>query len=215
MAKINTPAPKAQKTDAETIAAPAVDMAPLLTALAPLTEKIKDSEKAKDEAILETIIEIRSFREANENVERDQIRSAIQTVIAESYGLKLEQVQKKPDETLKRSKPADYAMRNSCYTLVSQLLAVAWAKDEKCDNKVGKALEKGESRFTVLVKTAQKPQGGAERDPDASKVTKENFSAKFTAFLEKFKADGQIATIEEVYETVDKYLEAARSAPKE
>lgn len=215
MAKINTPAPKAQKTDAETIAAPAVDMAPLIQSLAGATEKIRNGDAMKDEGILDAVIEIRSFREANENVERDQIRSAVQTVIAEAYGLKLEQVAKKPDETLKEKKPADYAQRNSCYTLVSQLLAVAWAKSDKNDEKVAKALEKGESRFTVLVKTAsQKPGTAAKAEIDRS-ITKENFSAKFTTFLEKFKADGQIATIEEVYETVDKYLEAARSAPKE
>lgn len=216
MAKINSPTPTKPNTDAQTVAAPAVDMAPLLTALAPHIFALKEAEGARDEAILETVIEIRSFREANENVERDQIRTVIQTAIAESYGLKLEQVAKKPDETLKRMKPADYAVRNSCYTLTSQLLGVAWAKDEKADAKVAKALEKNERRFTVLVKLGQKPQNNPQRDPDANKITRENFSAKLTLFVEKAKSDlGEKTTIEEVWELIEKYLEAATAAPKE
>lgn len=215
MAKITKPAPAAPSTDAQTVAAPAVDIAPLLASLAPAIEKIKEGETMKEDGILDTIVELRSFREANENLERDQMRTAIQTVVSEGYGLKLEHVQKKPDETLKKSKPADYAIRNSCYTLVSQLLGIAWAKDDKCDAKVAKALEKGEKRFTVLLKTAQKPQGGGDRDPDANKITKENFAAKFTLFLTKAQSDIGTKDIDEVYELVDKSLEAMKAAPKE
>lgn len=216
MAKISKPAPKAPATDAATIAAPQVDIAPLMASLAPAITKMKDGDTMKDEGILDAVIEIRGFREANEGVERDQIRTCVQQVVAETYGLKIDQVAKKPDDTLKKSKPADYAVRNSCYTLVSQLLGVAWAKDEKRDAAVTKALEKGERRFTVLVKTAQKPSTRVEPDPNANKITKENFATKFTAFCEKALADiGAPATIDEIHDLVETTLEAAKAAPKD
>lgn len=218
MAKISAPKPAAPNTDAQVVTAPAVDMAPLMLAMAPFIAELKSAEGARDKAILDTVIEIRSFREANDGVERDQIRTAIQTAVAECYSLKLDQVSKKPDDTLKKSKPADYAVRNSCYTLVSQLMGVAWSKDEKQDAKVAKALEKGESRFTVLVKLGQKPNANSAAGGGATdkKITKENFAVKFTAFLEKALSDiGAPCTIDEIHELVEKTLEAAKAAPKE
>lgn len=208
-------APKTETPATPTVEAPkAPDISPLLKAIAPLLSTIRDAEGKRDGAVVDIAVEIRAFREENSEVERGAVKLAIQTAIADAYELKIEQVQTKPDEKLKKSKPADYATRNSCYTMVSQLLSIAWSKDEKEDNKVAKALKEGETRFTVLKKLASKPQSNPQRDPDANKITKENFAAKFALFVTKAMTDIALPQ-SDVLDLVSEASEAMQNAPAE
>lgn len=211
--KINTPAPKApEKPETEGTKAP--DISPLISALAPHLSSFHEAEDNAENSRIDMIVEMRSFREENEEVERSSILLALQTAIAAEYGLKIEHVQSKPDDKLKTSKPADFKARSGAYQLSRELLGMAWAKDEKCDAKVAKLLEAGEKRFVVLKKASQKAQSNPARDPDANKITEENFAAKFSLFLTQAQTDtGKPA--DEVREWVDTALAAMDAAPAE
>lgn len=213
MAKIKAPVTKAPVTP-EVEAPKAPDISPLMESIAPFISEYKEAEGKQDEARLNIAVECRSFREENPEVERSAIKLALQTAVAEIYSLKIEHVQNKPEEKLKNSKPADYAARNSAYVLVSQLLSIAWAKEEKQDNKVAKALADGETRFVVLKKLASKPQNNPQRDPDANKITKENFASKFALFVTQAMTD-MAKDQSTVLDLVAEASSAMEAAPKE
>lgn len=210
MPKITKPTTPATETPAPQ----APDISPLLQTLAPFVEGIRDADQTKDNARIDIAVSIREFREENPEVERGAIKLAIQTVIAETYSLKIEHVQSKPEDTLKKSKPADYANRNSCYTLVTELLGIAWAKDEKLDTKVGKLLDAGEKRFTILKRASQKAQNNPNADPNKNKITEENFPAKFNLFITQAMTD-MSKTVDEVLEMAEAAVDAMKAAPKE
>lgn len=211
--KINTPAPKApEKPETEGTKAP--DISPLISALAPHLSTFHTAEAEAETSRIDMIVELRAFRTENEEVERGSLLLALQTAIAAEYGLKIEHVQSKPDDKLKNSKPADFKLRSGAYQLSRELLGMAWAKDDKCDAKVAKALEAGETRFVVLKKMSQKAQANPARDPDANKITEENFAAKLSLFLTQAAADTGKSN-DEVREWVDTALEAMDAAPAE
>jgi len=213
MAKLTKPAPKAPEAP-ETEGVKAPDMAPLIASISGLIADIKGADETKDNANIDIAVAIREFREENPEVERSAVRLALQTAIADTYGLKIEHVQSKPEETLKKSKPADYANRASAYVLVSTLLSIAWAKDEKQDAKVAKLLDGGERRFVVLKKAASKPQANPQRDPDANKITLENLPQKLALFVTQAMADTG-ASADDIYARCHKALDAMEEAPAE
>lgn len=215
MPKIKTPAPTKPATQTPEVEAPkAPDISPLMESIAPYITEYKEGADVQNNATVNIAVECRAFREENPEVERSAIKLALQTAIADAYGLKIEHVQNKPDDKLKNSKPADYAARNSAYVLVSTLLSIAWAKEEKQDNKVAKALKDGETRFVVLKKLASKPQSNPQRDPDANKITKENFAAKFALFVTQAMTD-MGADQSTVLDMAAEAASAMESAPKE
>lgn len=190
-----------------------VDISPLITSLSAHLSTYKEAGETQTNARIDIAVEARSFRdEAGEGFDRAQMRTAIQTAIAETYGLKLDHVQNKPEEKLKNSKPEDYATRNSCYTLVSELLSIAWAKEEKQDAKVAKLLEAGERKWAVLKKAAQKPQNNSGAQTD-NKITRENFAAKFNLWLTGAQTD-MACSVEEAVELVEKSIENMKAAPQ-
>lgn len=207
-----TPKP-ATPTPAPTPEAPKVDVTPLITALATHASNFKEGGEMQKNALVDMAIEAQSFREENPDVDRATVRMAIQTGVAEAFGLKLEHVQSRPDEKETKKDGELAATRNSAYVLVSQLLGIAWPKDEKCDKKVAEALEKGERRFTVLKKLSAKPNARGIQGEKDKKITRDNFAAKLAIFLEQAKAD--IAGIEmgELLTLTEEAVEEIRNAP--
>lgn len=212
MPKVTTP--KAPATPTPEPEAPAIDIAPLITSLSPLLSGVAEAEQKIDTATVDIAVECRAFRADNPTLERNSMKLAIQTAVAESYGLKLEDVQSKPDALSPNANAAateKFKKRNSTYTLVSVLLSIAWPKDEKQDAKVAKLLSGGETRFVVLKKAAQKPQANAARDPDAGKITAANLAEKHFAFLSKAQSDMAVP-MEEILDAIEEHTNAVREA---
>lgn len=213
MAKINKPTPtKPENPEIEGVKAP--DMAPLITSISGMITTIIEAKETEASANIDIAVAVREFRGENPEVERGAVRLALQTAVAESYGLKIEHVQSKPEETLKKSKPVDYANRNSAYVLVSTLLSIAWPKDEKQDKKVQKMLDDGETRFVVLKKAASKPQANPQRDPDANKITLDNLGEMLAKFVTQAIADTG-ASADSIYEKCHTALDVMSKAPAE
>lgn len=218
MAKIQAPKQTAPTTEnpSEKVT---IDLAPLTQSL---TEKVGEilsgEEQAKNGRIDMVVLMHEARDEHGEALTREDVRLALQTAVAEGYGLKLADVQNKPDKIADNaSKDARdrYAKRNSCYTLVSELLSMAWPKDEKQDKKVRELVDSGEKRWVVLKGAAQKKQTNrADADPNKGKITKENFAAQFNLFLTKAQADMAV-TLDETYELAETALAAMKAAPKE
>ncbi len=225
-AKTNKPAPQKPETlNPEAPKAP--DISPLISALAPHLSNIHTALNSAESSKVDIAVEGRSFRQENPEVERSAIILAAQTATAAEYGLKIEQVQNKPDDkaykTLKnktslsdkeREKLALMKACNGAYQLSRELVSLMWAKDDKQDAKVAEAIEKGESRYTVLLKLSQKPQSNPQRDPDANKFTRANFSGKYSLWLTQVASDIG-TTVEEVRELIDKAHEQMDAAPKD
>jgi hypothetical protein len=217
MAKIQ--APKATKTEApETEGVQAPDLSGLIQSLSSEVTNLIDGEKQTVNARVNMAVLGREAREEHgEALSRDDLRLAIQTAVAEGYGLKLVDVQNKPEKpgpTASKDARDKAARRNSCYTLVSELLSMAWPKDEKIDKAVAKALTDGEKRWVILKGISSKKQSRPESDPNAKKITAENLAAKLSLFVTQAQADiGQ--PLEEIFELVQTALDAMKAAPKE
>lgn len=170
--KAPTEAPAAPET-------PAPDLSILIGNLSPLLEQRKEGEDALQGNSLEIIIQLREFRDENPGLERNDARLALQTVVAEKYGLKLAAVQndKKPGEK-----------GYSAYTLVSALLNAAWPKGEAEEKKVAKAIAAGKG-YVEVRKAASKPQGNRAANADARRITVENFATKLSTFLTQAQVD--------------------------
>lgn len=197
MAKVK--APKVEAPDQET---PAPDLSALRKSIVADLQTYFESEDSANGAILDGVIKIREAREENPNIERESVRTLIQEAVAEIRGLKIEFVQNAPAVTLKKSKPEDFAKRNSAYVLVSTLMSMSWPKREDEDKKVKKALDDGERRFTVIKKLSVKPsnktQGGAGKS-----ITKENFTEKLKQFLVKAQTDMGEKNLEEILDLAE------------
>jgi hypothetical protein len=214
MPKIKKPATVTPAPETPTTETPKVDMSPLISQITEGLKAIDEAEGAKNEAVLNTIVEIRAFREENPTAERTDIRLAIQTAVAEQTGLKLAQVQTKPTKDERISKEVR-SQRDSAYVLVSTLLSMAWAKEEKQDEKVAKLLASGEKRFVVIRDASRKPQSRPQHDPNAGKVTRENFTEELGKFLTKAYADlggNGVATWETVFELARNGIDANETA---
>lgn len=188
MPKVKAPKIETPIVETPTTEVPKVDMSPLISQLTDGLAALQEVEGKRDECQLTLIVECRGFREENPTVERGDMRLAIQTAVAEQYGLKLAQVQNKPTKDERIAKEIR-SQRESAYVLVSTLLSMAWPKDEKQDTKVAKLLESGETRFTVLRDASRKPSTKVQRDPDAGKITVANFADKYAEFATKAYAD--------------------------
>lgn len=217
MAKIN--APKASKVEApETEGVQAPDLSGLIESLAGEVANIVEGDKASKGARIQMAVLGREAREEHgEALGRDDLRLAIQTAVAEGYGLKLIEVQNKPDKdgpTVSKDIRVKNETRRSCYTLVSELLSMSWPKDEKIDAKVAKAMKDGESRWVVLKAMSSKKQARPDQDPDAKKITVANLAAKLNLFVTQAQADTALP-LEEVYDLVQTALDAMKAAPTE
>jgi hypothetical protein len=217
MAKIQ--APKQSKTEApETEGVQAPDLSGLIQSLAGEVTNLIDGEKQTTNARLNMAVIGREAREEHgEAMSRDDLRLALQTAVAEGYGLKLVDVQNKADKpgpTASKDTKDKAAKRNSCYVLVSELLSMAWPKDEKIDKAVAKALAEGEERWTILKGISSKKQTRPEQDPDAKKITEANLAAKLNIFVTQAQADiGK--PLDEIFALVQTALDAMIAAPKE
>lgn len=206
MPKIKTPKVEAPIVETPSTEVPKVDMSSLISNLTEKFGGLDEAKAAVDNAHFDLIVECRAFREENPTVERGDIKLAIQTAVAEHYGLKLAQVQNKPTKD-ERINAEVRSKRESSYVLVSTLLGAAWAKDEKQEAKVVKLLDAGETRFTVIRDASRKPSTKVQRDPDAGKITVANFADKYGEFATKAFAD-----IGKDWKTIYNLLDEAREA---
>lgn len=217
MAKIKAPAPKAPESpEVEGVQAP--DLSGLIQTISGNITSLIEGENAAKSARLDIVVACREAREEHgEALERDAVRLAIQTAVAEGYGLKLTDVQNKPDaiaQNATKDAKERFAKRNSCYVLCSELLTMAWPKDEKVDKQVADAMAKGEERWTILKGMAQKKQARPAQDPDKNKITRENYATHLNAFFTKALTDIG-TTLEDILDINEVALEAIKSAPKE
>lgn len=201
MPKVKTPTAPVPATAPAEAAAP--DYSILVAQLKPILSEVKDLEDKSRSANLDLAIAIREFREENPTAERNECRLSIQTAVAEQYGLKISQVQ----DGDKKGKGY------SAYTLVSAIMSVAWPKGDKEENKVAKALKEGKG-WVELRKAASKPQVKRSADPDAKRITADNFATKLANFLTQAQVDIGVS-IEDILEMTESAIEAIRSAPPE
>lgn len=193
MPKIKAPSTPASEVTvgAPATDTPAIDISPLIASLTPLLGEAMEADARKDGAIIDIAIECRNFRSLNSTLERNSVKLAIQTAISESYALKLEDVQNKPDKASPNARPEaleKLRKRESAYVLASTLLSIAWPKNEEQDAKVSKLLKAGEKRFVVLKKAAAK-QHLNPRERESTQITEENFATKFFEFLSRAQSD--------------------------
>lgn len=188
MAKTKNPTPVTETPKTEV---PAVDLAPLRKLIFGKLEDQSQAEAKSKECTLDIAFDIADFIEENPTVERESIVVLAREAVAEIRGVKPEQIEKSPDKKLKETRPDDYSKRNSAYVLISNIMSIAWPKKDEQKKAVAKLREKGEDRFTVLLKAAQKPQGASSRgnQGEKGKITKDNFVEKLKAFLTKAATD--------------------------
>lgn len=204
MAKIKQPIQSAPITPAaEVPEQPAPDLSLLIDNLSPLLAERKEGEEALAGNSLSIIIALREFRAENPGLERNDARLALQTAVAEKYGVKLTAVQndKKPGEK-----------GYSAYTLVSALLSAAWPKGEAEEKKVAKALAAGKG-YVEVRKAASKPQSARNKDENARRITEENFAAKLSTFLTQAQVDMGV-DMASILEKAEAVIEAAKAAPQ-
>lgn len=210
MATIKAPAPKAAQTEAPT----APDLSKFSLALTDKLSIVKDSEGKRDGALFDILVEGRAVREEFPDAEREQIKATVAQALADTYSLKLEHVTKAPDKTLRQQKPADFTARNNAYTLLSELVTMIWPKGEAEDKAVAKKLKDGETRISYIRKASKKKQTRPDADPDANKITAQNFLEKLDFFLATAATDlGE--TIEQVRDRALEGIETLKKAPKE
>lgn len=219
MAKIQAPAQKGPESP-EAQAPQAPDLSLLVKGLSEQVSGLIEGETAISNGRYNMAVLGREAREEHgEALSRDDLRLALQTAVAEGYGLKLTDVQNKADKpgpTASKDQRDKAARRASCYTLVSELLSMAWPKDEKIDKAVAKAVKDGETRWTILKSISSKKQSnrGGGGDPDKNKITRENLAGKLNVFLTQAQAD-IACPLDEIYELAEIALGAMKDAPKE
>lgn len=194
MAKIKTPTVTTNTPDVETPAV-IVDYGSLTVQISALQSGVLEAQGKVDEGNIECALTAREFREANPEAEREKIRLAVATSIAETRGLKVDDIQKAPDKSLNSPSATPlqkekYALRKYAYELLSRLMSVAWPKDEDGEKRVAKLIESGERGFVKLVAAAAKKQKNPATTPtDEGKITEENFGTRLGLFLTKALLD--------------------------
>lgn len=221
MAKVTQPKAPTKIENPET-EQPAPDYSTLISNLVEQQTVALQAEEQGREANIESALIAREFIASNTNAERKEIKLAIATSIAQVRGLKPDDIISAPDKSLKTGSAAaqeKYVKCKSAYELVSVLIGIAWPSDEAAAKKVEKAIQGGERGFVKLKRLAAKPQKARETDPNAKRITKENFPEKLNNFLIHASTDiGGFATIGEFYPHVEEVLavliDVDKNAPK-
>lgn len=212
MAKIIAPKPEAPKvaTPIPTPDVPAPDISVLIANLEAPLQANRDAEEKSKSSLLDAIIVIREFRAENPTVERSDVKTAVQQAVANAIGVPLAKVQTAPDKANPKLGGDAYG-----YALSSAMLSTAWPKGEAEEKRVAKAIKDGKG-FVEVRKAAAKPQAnpGAGNNPDAKKITQENFALKFSQFLTQAQVDLAIS-MDDVVTMATKALEAIGAAPRD
>lgn len=190
---------------------PAPDYSTLTSQIVEQQTVALQAEETGREANIESALLAREFISANPNAERKDVKLAIATAVATVRGLKPDDIISAPDKTLSKGTPSQqekFIKCKSAYELVSVLIGIAWPTDETAAKKVEKAIASGERGFVKLKRLAAKPQKARETDPNAKRVTKENFPEKLKNFLTLAATDiGGYATLAEFLPHVEEVLE--------
>lgn len=181
----------------------APDLSALRKELSASIGRIRSSENSGKDALRDSIVAIMEQREKTPDLERESVKALVQELVADAYGVKVEYVQSSPDKKLKDRNFNDWSLRNGAYTLVSQMLSVAWNKDETVQKKVAKLIkEEGDKiSFTALLKAGRKPQTNPKGGRDNT-ITKKNLAEKLKAFIVKAATDMNEST-DEVLDMID------------
>jgi hypothetical protein len=196
MAKIKTPTPSTPIPET-----PTIDINILIESLASPLQSIHDADESKKSGILDAVVKIIEFKEENPTLERSDCKLAVQQAVANMLNIKIAKVQNS-----KANGGDDYA-----YTLASQMLNTAWPKGEKEQAAVKKAIDAGKGWVEVR-KASAKRQKNPQRDPDAKKITKDNFASRLMIFLNQAQVDTSIP-LADILDMADKAVDAIRNAP--
>ena len=201
MAKTNT---KATKTEAPALDAPqAPDLAPLEKEITGYLNSAVDSAGKERGSYLDTAVAIRDFVEENggrESIAYSDIRILVSKILASAKGIEEKDLDIPADKlkVMKDQQKVDSIKYVKERT--SEVCSIAYNKDEKVDEKIGKKLADGEDRWVELRKLARKPQSNPA-GKSKNLITKDNLADKLRELITR-AANDMKTTAEDVCDMI-------------